>query len=113
MFISFIGNTQLGNDAHDHGVAFSQRVAPYPENAPTLGAEDPIREAVSGDVSVDFALPVASIYLWHATMPSTTVPEAAIDEYGQPGVSEGEIWMARKFLMSSPTGDSSGAQDGG
>ena len=74
------GPFQLGSYAPHNGPGVVKSVSPDAENAPPRASERDSDSPVAGEVPRDFSLPVWTVILGHAAMPSATMPEATVHE---------------------------------
>ena len=68
---------------------------PSPDDDPSCLAQTLIRPAVTGDVGVKLGPPPVGVRLGSHGVLGTAVPEAAVDEDGDPSAGEGDVGPAR------------------
>ena len=86
---------------------------PNTEDPPAAQAEQLANGQVALFVACDFEFPVLAAAAWNPAMPTTAMPEAAINEDCKTGVAKNEIGVAGKWLVPAPTSDSGGPENGG
>ena len=98
-------------------------VAPDAEDGPAASAEGAGDEAVAGAVGGDLISPEGGVGLGPGGVERAAVPEAAVDENGEPARAEDEVGFYAEFLQlqtfnfplerssSPPAGDAVGAKD--
>jgi len=67
-------------------------VLPEPQNCPTVVFEKCRLRSVPFNVALQFGTPVGGILCRLATMYRAAMPEAAVDENGELGPSENDVW---------------------
>jgi len=59
-------------------------VLPEPEDQPVGLGEDPVRVLVPSDIGLELVFPLSSVHTGAGRMIGASVPEAAVDEHGDP-----------------------------
>jgi hypothetical protein len=77
-------------------------VLPHPNNFPPLGSEPGVDLTITCDVAVELCLPVARVRSRRCAMGRTSMPEAAVDEDGDPGDAEDHVRKAAKVYEWPP-----------
>ena len=115
------GAAEAGEEAA--GVGGIELVAPDAEDGPAAGAEGAGDEAVAGAVGGDLFPPEGGVGLGRGGVERAAVPEAAVDEDGEPARAEDEVGSDAEFLQLQtftfplerssppPAGDAVGAKD--
>ena len=73
------------------GMGAFELVLPDAEDGPAAGAEGACDEAVAGAVGGDFLSPEGGVGLGPGGMERAAVPEAAVDENGEPACAKDEV----------------------
>lgn len=89
-----------------------KRMFPYPVNPPTHGAEKRIDLAIAALVASDFGGPISKVCFGHPAMESATMPKAAVNKKSKPLAAKDKIRPAWERLVTTPTSDMVGAEDG-
>jgi len=106
------GDTQLRSDSGGDGLGGCERMFPDAENSPASAAKQPGCAPVTGSIMGNFVLPILAVSPGHAAVPTTAMPEAAINEECDTSGGENEVGVARQWLVPPPAGDVGGPQDG-
>jgi hypothetical protein len=87
-------------------------VAPDAKNPPPHAAKKAGCATVAGAVASDFTIPIFAISSGHSAMPATAMPEAAVHEDSDAVTPEDKVRTTGQPIVSSPTIDAGGAQNG-
>jgi hypothetical protein len=91
-----------------------QRTFPNDRRTPSKVAEHRGMACVSGDISLEFLLPIICVFLWSSGVPAAIVPvpEATVNEYHGPVFREDQIGRAWQISYVKPVPESPGEQKG-
>jgi hypothetical protein len=78
---------------------------PDAKNLPATASQNPSHASIPFSVAKDFRIPVSRIGARTAVTPATAVPKATINKHGDAMLPKNEVWLAKQFLVSPPTGN--------
>src|SRR5882757_7002673 len=87
-------------------------MAPYADDAPSSKAKQLVDDPVSLFVPGDLKPPVSAIVAGHSAMPAAAMPKTTVHKNGKTLATKREVWTTWQRLMSAPTGDAGGTNNG-